>query len=269
MGRYANFYNSRNKDRIYDADSMSEWLLPFFTSGVFNNCFSVTANNDMAVTVGGGYVNIKGKTKHFEQAQTFTLEKASGTLPRIDNVILRRDDTQRDFYVYVETGGFSRNPVAPEIVRSEAIYDLKLAEIYVGVGAIKITQEHIMDTRMNSDVCGWVMATVKEIDFSQITAQFQSYFNRYQANITQEFEGYMNEIADLENRGTEALEDMKSQFKSYSEEQQTAFLNWFNTIQNQLSQDAAGNLQSQCTALEERLSTLEKALLKSNFIETV
>jgi hypothetical protein len=32
MGQYANFYNSRNGDRVYNADSMSEWLLPFFTT---------------------------------------------------------------------------------------------------------------------------------------------------------------------------------------------------------------------------------------------
>lgn len=129
----------------------------------------------MNISVGGGYVNIKGKTKHFEQAQIFTLEKASGTLARIDNVILRRNDTERDFYILIETGGFSKNPVAPEITRTEAIHDLKLAEIRVEVGAIKITQDNITDTRMNADVYGG-MATVKEIDFSQITAQFQAFF---------------------------------------------------------------------------------------------
>ena len=60
----------------------------------------------------------------------------------------------------IETGGFSKNPVAPEITRTAAIHDLKLAEIRVEVGAIKITQDNITDTRMNADVCGWVMATV-------------------------------------------------------------------------------------------------------------
>lgn len=207
MGKYANFYNSRNGDRVYNADSMSEWLLPFFTTGVFNNCFAITANSDMSVTVDGGYVNIKGKTKYFENPQTFTLEKASGTLARIDNVILRRDDTERDFYIYIETGGFSKNPVAPEIVRSGTFYDLKLGEIYVGVGAIKVTQENITDTRMNSEVCGWVMSTVKEIDFSQITAQFEAFFG------------------------------------NYKEEKQTEFEQWFNNTKNRIESDAANKLQ--------------------------
>lgn len=264
MGQYANFYNSRNGDRVYNADSMSEWLLPFFTTGVFNNCFQITENDDMSVTVGGGYVNIKGKTKHFEQAQIFTLEKASGTLARIDNVILRRDDTERDFYIFIETGGFSKNPVAPEIVRTEAIHDLKLGEIYVDVGAIKITQENITDTRMNADLCGWVMATVKEIDFSQITAQFQSYFTRYQANITQEFNAYMQQIANLEDKGAAAFNNMQSQFETYAEQQQADFAAWFELIKGQLSEDAAGRLQNAVNTLEQRMKDLSTKLIFEN-----
>lgn len=264
MGQYANFYNSRNGDRVYNADSMSEWLLPFFTTGVFNNCFQITANDDMTVTVGGGYVNIKGKTKHFEQAQIFTLEKASGTLARIDNVILRRDDTERDFYIFIETGGFSKNPVAPEIVRSEAIHDLKLGEIRVDVGAIKITQEHITDTRMDPDLCGWVMATVKEIDFSQVTAQFQAYFARYQANITQEFNEYMAEIVNLEDKGAEAFRDMQNQFTEYAAEQQEAFTQWFDQIKGQLSEDAAGSLQNAVNDLTAHIKNLATKIVFEN-----
>jgi hypothetical protein len=78
-------------------------------------------------------------------------------------VILRRDDTERDFYIHdrnrtvsAKTGstGKLQGPKAGST-------DLKLAEIRVEVGAIKITQDNITDTRMNADVCGWVMATVK------------------------------------------------------------------------------------------------------------
>lgn len=265
MGQHANFYNSRNGDRVYNADSMSEWLLPFFTTGVFNNCFAVTATgNGMEVSVGGGYVNIKGKTKYFEQAQIFTIEKASGTLARIDNVILRRDDTERDFYITIETGGFSKNPVAPELTRTEAIHDLKLAEIKVGVGAIKIEQQDITDTRMNSDVCGWVMATVKEIDFSQITAQFQAFFQKYQAQITEEFNNYQADITNLEDQGAAALRDMQSRFESYEEQQEKLFTDLYNKIKDQLSEDAAGALWLATQALQEGLKNLSTKIMFEN-----
>lgn len=265
MGEHANFYNSRNGDRVYNADSMSEWLLPFFTTGVFNNCFAVTATgNGMNVTVGGGYVNIKGKTKHFEQAQIFTLEKASGTLARIDNVILRRDDTERDFYIMIETGGFSKNPVAPEIVRTEAIHDLKLAEIKVEVGAIEITQDNITDCRMDADVCGWVMATVKEIDFTQVTAQFQAFFQKYQAQITQEFNAYQAQITNLEDQGAAALHAMEKQFDDYSGQQEELFTDLYNRIKDQLSQDAAAALWFSVNALQAHIENLSTKIMFEN-----
>ena len=265
MGQYANFYNSRNGDRVYNADSMSEWLLPFFTTGVFNNCFAVAATGDgMNISVGGGYVNIKGKTKHFEQAQIFTLEKASGTLARIDNVILRRDDTERDFYILIETGGFSKNPVAPEITRTEAIHDLKLAEIRVEVGAIKITQDNITDTRMNADVCGWVMATVKEIDFSQITAQFQAFFQKYQAQITEEFNAYQSTNTNLEDQGTAALHNMENQFETYAGQQEELFTDLYNQIKDQLSKDAAAALWFSVNALQANFENLATKIVFEN-----
>ena len=54
MGAHANFYNSSNGDRVYDASSFEEWLKPFFKSGVFNGELQVTANNNMTVTVATG-----------------------------------------------------------------------------------------------------------------------------------------------------------------------------------------------------------------------
>lgn len=90
---YDYFWNSK-KDRYYDADSMGDWLRPFFKNGVFQGELQVTANNDMSVTVAAGYGYINGKHRHFLTPTTLDLETASGTLHRIDNVILRRDDTE-------------------------------------------------------------------------------------------------------------------------------------------------------------------------------
>ena len=55
MSKYAMFYNSKNNDRVYDADDMTEWLKPFFVTGIFNGGMQVTANDNMSVTIAGGY----------------------------------------------------------------------------------------------------------------------------------------------------------------------------------------------------------------------
>lgn len=179
MGKQVYFYNSNNGDREYDANSMTDWLQPFFTTGVFNGNMQVKANGDMTVNVGTGYANINGKVIKLETEETLWIETASGTMNRIDNVVLRRDDINRDITVEVVKGVEATKPVAPELERSDHIYEIKLAEIHVNMGAMKITQEHIRDTRMFSDMCGWVVQAVKEIDLSQLPAQFEEQFGAW------------------------------------------------------------------------------------------
>lgn len=214
------FYNSYDGDREYDADSMTEWLLPFFTTGIFNGGMQVKANGNMSVNVGAGYCNIGGKTKHFEEETTLDIEIASGTLNRIDNVVLRRDDANRDIYLMIQKGGNAKTPSVPKIVRDGAIYDLKLAEIFIAAGTIKITQANITDCRMLSDVCGWVVATVDEIDFTQIQAQFDCYLEQFE------------------------------------EDQVDEFTRWFDGIKKQFTDDAVGGLQTQINETKQKMDNL-------------
>lgn len=184
---YDYFWNSKS-DRYYDADSMGDWLRPFFSNGVFNGQMQVTANGNMSVTIAAGYGYINGKHRHFLEPTTLDLEVASGTLNRIDAVMLRRDDTERRIYLLIEKGGNAKTPSAPKPTRRGAIYELKLADIYVAAGNVKITQAEITDTRMDSAVCGWVAATVKQIDFTQIQAQFNNYFTAWKQKQEIDFE---------------------------------------------------------------------------------
>lgn len=226
--KYALFYRSKNGDRIYTADSLSDWLRKFFTTGVFEGDLQVVANDDMSVTVTNGYGNILGKVKIYDTETKFDLETASGTLNRIDNVILRRDDTERDIYLMIQTGSYANEPKAPEIVRSGAIYDLKLAEIYVAAGTIRITQSNITDCRINSEVCGYVASTVKEIDFSQMQAQFNAYFEEYKVKMNEDY--------------TEFITNYEEMVTTFENTQAANFTTWFNNVKGQLSSDVAGNL---------------------------
>lgn len=222
MGKMSDvfFYDSVGGDRKYNADSMTEWLLPFFTSGVFQGALQVTANGNLTVTVGTGYVNIGGKVKIFREEKTLDLETPSGSLDRIDSVVVRRNDTARDFEIMILKGGNASNPKPSALVREGAFYDLKLADIYIGKGALKIGQEHITDTRMDKAVCGWVVSTVKELDFTQIKTQFEGFFTQWKSD------------------------------------KQMAFDTWFNRIKGQLGEDAAGNLQNQIEKAIEKLNQL-------------
>lgn len=248
----AMFYNSNEGDRVYDADDMTDWLKPFFLTGVFNGELQVTANNDMSVTIAPGYVNIGGKTKHFIRNTTLDLETSSATLDRIDAVVVRRDDTNRDIYLTIVKGGNSGSPVPPDLIRDGAIYDLRLAEIYVAAGAVRITQAEITDTRMNDAVCGWVASTVQEIDFSQATAQFDEFFTQYKANVLTQYQQYLINIGDTEAAANQAYLDMKGRLDDLYSEYRTYLLNNYNQYLQDIATDKA--------AADEKLSEMESAL---------
>lgn len=252
---HAYFYNSKNGDRVYNADSMTDWLRPFFVTGVFNGELQVTANDDMTVTVAGGYCNIGGKVKNFISATKIDLETASGTLDRIDTVILRRNDTERDIQIIVQTGGYSSNPSPSPLVRQGAYYDLKLAEIYVAAGTIRITQAEITDTRMDKDACGWVCSTMKEIDFTQITAQFNAYFAQYQGKITAQFKTYVAYMTNLEQQGDAAYQSMLSTFFDYARAQETRFDDLYEEMRDLIGEAAAAQLQNQIDDINAKIGT--------------
>ena len=117
---------------------------------------------------------------------------------------------------------------------------------------------------MNADVCGWVMATVKEIDFSQITAQFQAFFQKYQAQITEEFNAYQSTITNLEDQGTAALHNMENQFETYAEQQEELFTDLYNRIKDQLSKDAAAALWFSVNALQANFENLATKIMFEN-----
>lgn len=230
---HAFFYDSENHDRVYGADSFEYWLKKFFTTGVFEGEMQVTANNDMTVSAAGGYINIGGKVKFFQTAQVLTIETAHATYDRIDNIVVERNDTERDFILKVVKGGYSSEPEAPVPKRESGIDQRVLAQIRVTHGAVKIMQADITDTRTNRELCGIVTGTVKEYDFQQFQAQFDSYMEVYKKKVAGTYAEYENSLG------------------TYEKEQQALWENWFEHIKEELSQDVAGNLQEQIDDIKE------------------
>ena len=191
---YGFFFNSINGDRVYDADSFSTWLRKFFTSGVFEGELAVTAAKGMAVEVGSGYANVDGKVRFFNSPQTIALSPANSTYPRIDTIVVERNDVNREIVLKYITGQYSGNTPSPtERQWGSGVYQLVLAQIYVGAGVTSISQANIADTRPDSSICGYVVGTVEEIDLSQILAQsqeqFAEWFDRMKGQLSEDAAG--------------------------------------------------------------------------------
>lgn len=209
--QYGLFWNSINSDRTYDADSFAEWLRKFFTTGIFNGEMQVTPSTGMTVSVAPGYANLEGKVRFFDTIQTFTLDPASGSYPRIDTIVVRSDSTNRIITTEYVKGAYSgNNPVPTAPVRTGSIYEIVLAQILVGAGITAIMAEDITDTRPDDDLCGWVTSTVESVPMDQITTQMQAdflaWYDRMKGQLSQDAAGHLQAEIDSTNDNVSTMQ---------------------------------------------------------------
>ena len=172
-------YDGEVYDRVYKAEDWAWYFATFIANGIFpkpSDGLQVIAYNGMEVKVNAGYAFINGYAFRNPASQSITLATAEGALNRIDRVVVRWDLPQRDMYIAVLKGVPSAKPTATAITRNTEIWELAIADIYVGKGVTKIQTKDITDQRFNSAVCGIVKGTVEEIDASVLTKQFTDFF---------------------------------------------------------------------------------------------
>lgn len=217
--KYGLFWNSNSGDRTYDADAFAEWLKPFFKNGVFVSSFSLTAGRGMTVSIGAGTAYINGKLRTFDTDTLLNIQTANGSYPRIDNIVVERNDTDREITLKVVQGTYSGTTAsASDPKRANGIYQLVIARVAVGAGITEITPSAITDCRADTSLCGYVSTAIDSPDFEEW----------YQLN-------------------------------------QSKFEEWFDNVKNQLSTDAAGNLQNQITAQNTELENNKKVLDKLTY----
>ena len=103
--------------------------------------------------------------------------------------------------------------------------------------------------------------------------EFTTYFENQKKQFKTSGDTSYNELKQyftvLKSNGDASLDtiekDYKSRMNTYETEQKTAFNTWFGNLKDQLSTNAAGNLQNQCTELDERLAALERMTIKNDY----
>ena len=165
----------------YDADDASGYLATRL-SGVYSaeEDFSVTAQGGLNVQVSAGQAwvrpaRFKGRSIIMEQPTTVALTAADPVRSRIDRVVLRYDAAAKKTSLVVLDGTpDSAAPAAPEISRTELVYDLCLAEIRRPAGSTSVTAADITDTRADETVCGVMRDGVTGIPTGTLVQQFRA-----------------------------------------------------------------------------------------------
>lgn len=245
------FYNANglnDRERMYNGKDMNEDKAPFYKEGVAFGHLAVTAGEGMEVKVDGGertgYAYINLHTIHNTTELKLQISQAGGSLPRIDRVVLRNDETERKPSIYILEGEYSSTPHPAELMNTATIQEKCLAEIYVAAGAVEITQADIKDTRADNVVCGFIASQFTELNFSQLTLQFDAWFAQEKDSIAEEQEEFLKEYRELTQAFVEGQQ-------VYTNDQKEKWEKWFSGAQEILAKTENGTLLEEVKRLYE------------------
>lgn len=184
MAERSGFFNALRVngeyDRTYNANDYSDNLAVVISNGVLrsgNDDLRVTASG-MTCTVRAGRAWINGKYYYNDAAKSFAAVTAPAGGSRWDRIVLRLDESvaERKIALRYVQGTASNSPTKPEPVRSGSIFELVLADIFVGTNAASVT---VTDTRGDASVCGWVYSVVGDNSFfASLDNDFKEWFGR-------------------------------------------------------------------------------------------
>ena len=171
-------------DRTYSADDFTSYLKNVVGDGVFptpSDSLQVNVSSGMNVVVKSGSGWINGHRMNNTEDLTLTVAAADSVLDRIDGVVFYVDYAERSMGISVKTGTVAAIPVVPDLVRTDEKYEMLLATIYVNANATAVTDSMITDTRMNSEVCGYVQGVIQQVSTETLWKQQQAMLNEFMA----------------------------------------------------------------------------------------
>ncbi|WP_458397867.1 hypothetical protein [Anaerotignum sp.] len=195
MGINSYFFNAVESggvyDRVYNSEDITSYLNLLVGDGVFPNPstqLQVRASSGMNVVVGAGSGWINGHKMVNTTDMVLSVAASDVLMNRIDSVVFYVDYENRNMGIQVKTGTLAANPVAPELVRTDDRYEMQLATIQVNKKVSAITTAMITDTRMDSDVCGYVQGLIQQVDTSTLWQQQQQMFDDWFNSVKDQFQ---------------------------------------------------------------------------------
>lgn len=146
-------------------------------SGSDFTCTVNGTNNNVVIGEGVGWIRngrFAGKVFANREAETIALDVADDVYPRIDVVGVRYETATNRTDIVVKKGTASANPVMPDIVQTETVYELYFYSVYREAAATVITADNVTDLRLDANYCGLMGDAITSIDTSAINEQFSA-----------------------------------------------------------------------------------------------
>ena len=257
------FYNSKNKDRRYDAIQMSSIFDGIIRDGILQHvgtAMMVNASTGMMVNVGIGRAWFNHTWTLNDALLPLTVPQSEVILNRIDAVVLEVDSREsvRANAIKIIKGTPATNPVKPTMISTNDRWQYPLAYIRVNSGVTSIRQADITNAVGTSE-CPFVTAPLEMMSIDALVAQWKDQWDAF----------YEKETSDMDATNAfwkeqwttwfnEYTNDNTSEMAAWRENAQALFDEWFQQLKDTLSEDVEANLANQILELQERTKILEE-----------
>lgn len=155
------FFNAKNLDRVYTAEDFTSYLSSLICNGIldtYGDCFAITANNDLTVTIGSGKAWIGGHYFINDASYTIDLQRyVDESLSRYVTIGISCDvsDNARECKLEVLQGTASTGASIPTFESTDTKTFLTLGAVKLVGGATSISDQDITDYRSDDTKCGF------------------------------------------------------------------------------------------------------------------
>lgn len=196
------FYNSLNKDRMYNAEQMSSIFNGIITDGVFasiGGSLMPIAGTGMQVIVKPGRAWFNSTWTLNDALLPLDIPAADVSLTRIDAVIVEINSaiSTRANAIKVIKGTPSANPVKPALVNTETLHQYALGYVTVSAGVTSITADKI-EVNVGKTTCPFITSVLQQTDITALFNQWDAEFNTWFTNIQAQLSG--NIAANLQRQ---------------------------------------------------------------------
>lgn len=190
------FFNSLNHDRRYDAGQISEYFDGLVSDGVYESvgdALQVQAATGMNINIQTGRAIIECRWIKNDAVITMPITASHVTLARYTAIMVRLDYSERNISFIAVDGTPATSPMKPAPTNTATVKDLVLAYLYIPAGATAIPQSNIQDQR-GTALCGWVTGLIKQVNTSQLFAQYADACQQFYDDMTAGFNAWFDAL---------------------------------------------------------------------------
>lgn len=170
MAFSSGFFDAKNRDRVYTAENFTEYLSSLICNGIldtYGDCFAVSANNSLSVTVGTGKAWINGHYFTNDSRHTVDLSPYASSNQYVA-IGICCDLAARECSMVVRAGA-----TIPVFTDTDSQTYLTFAAVHLPAGGGAIIASDILDLREDESRCGYVKCILGKCGITNLLAKLE------------------------------------------------------------------------------------------------